>query len=336
MNTESIFLGLGGLFFGIFVGMQVGGTDADRSEQRMLNEVQSKVSEMQEQMSAMSGQVSGLEEAVAAGEAGRAALGEQLDSAVATLGQQIGAVSSSVADNIAEAGAAQSASVEEQLSALSGSMREIASVAATTASAAATSATTSAASAATAVEATTPASIDGFKVGQTASLLGGKARVFVSGIDDAAGVVRVAVNGQALAILGGPTPVNFSVEDQDCTLNLDALAAGQAEMSADCVASTSEEAAAGAPLPQASEDALATAGEPKGPGQTAWLLDGKARVFISGVDAEARTARVAVNGLNTAIVGGPQPVRFTSDGQTCTLSVADVVDGRVQLAASCN
>ncbi|MEM1300043.1 MAG: hypothetical protein AAGH68_12280 [Pseudomonadota bacterium] len=319
MNTESIFLGVGGLFLGIFVGMQVGGTDADRAERRLLKEVQSNVAEMQEQVASMSGQVAGLEDAVAAGEAGRAALGAQLDGAVADLGGQLDAMSSSVADSIAEAGAAQSAAIDERLAALSAPGAEV-----------------EAAPAVADAKADDPveAAIDGVKVGETLSLLEGKARVFVSGIDGGTGRVRVAVNGQGLALLGGPEPVLFAVGDQQCTLNLDALAAGQAEMSANCVEAAKETTAAAAVF-QASSEAIAAGTEPKGPGQTAWLLDGKARVFVSGVDAEARTARVAVNGLSTAIVGGPQPVNFSAGGEMCTLSVADIVDGRVQLAASC-
>ena len=329
MNTESMFIGFGALFLGVLLGMNIGSSSAEKSERRAMNEVRHTVAAMQDQISALDGQIAGLSEAASAGTAEREALAGKLDGAVADLSAQLGDISSSVSSSIADAGAAQAAAVDEKLASLSGAIE--------TAAAASPSASASLAAIATAPAATSAndapaADVEGFVAGETAVLLGGKAKVFVSGTDDAAGTVRVAVNGQDLAVLDQTGPVAFSADGENCVLSLDALTSGHAQMSAECTA-TVETAT---PALQASEAARASAAEPKGPGQTAWLLDGKVRVFISGIDAAAGTARVAVNGTDTAVLGGAHVVTFDADGTACTLNLAEITDGRVQLSATCN
>ena len=461
MNTAPLFIGLGGLFIGVLIGNTMVGGGAGKAAQKLADENKAQVVALEEQISTLNAQIAGLQEAVAAGDAGRSELGSKIDGAVSSLSDEIEAVSSSIADSVMEvaaSGDAQAEALEDQLAALSAEVEQISAagaVASTTGGVAAAGATVAAVTAAastgaqeveaaaalppaegfsagqtvtlldgkirafvsrvddetgtvrvaingqgtadlgifddldfntdedsctlkvdaidrghvlmsaqcvalpseetsetvvasTAATAVAPAANvaataaapalaepEGASVGQTVSLLDGKARVFVSGVDAEAGTVRVAVNGQNLAILGGHTPVTFDTEDENCTLNLDGLDRGHAQMSAACVAAAATETAV-AEAPAASEAAIAAGAEPKGPGQTAWLLDGKARVFVSGVDADARTARVAINGLSTAILGGPQPVTFASGGATCTLQLDDIVEGRVQMSASCN
>ena len=331
MNTESMFIGLGALFLGVLLGMNVGSSGAEKSERRAMNEVRHSVAAMQDQISALDGQIAGLSEAASAGMAEREALAGKLDGAVADLSAQLGAISSSVSSSIADAGAAQAAVVDEKLASLSGAI-EAAAAASPSASAAASLAAIATAPAATSANDASATDVEGFVAGETAVLLGGKAKVFVSGTDDAAGTVRVAVNGQDLAVLDQAGPVAFSADGENCMLSLDALTSGYAQMSAECTA-TVETAT---PALQASEAARASAAEPKGPGQTAWLLDGKVRVFISGIDAAAGTARVAVNGTDTVVLGDAHVVTFDADGAACTLNLAEITDGRVQLSATCN
>lgn len=214
-------------------------------------------------------------------------------------------------------------------------LAETASAAVVATTAAAAPAAAVAPSAAVAAVAEAESAPDGARAGETLTLLDGAARVFVSGVDEDAGTVRVAVNGQDLATLGGHETVTFPVEGQSCTLNLDALDRGHAQMSTDCVAVEATEVAAAVAI-SASPEAVASGGDLKGPGQTAWLLEGKARVFVSGVDSDAGTVRVAINGLSTAVLGGPRPVTFETDDATCTLQLDAIVEGRVQLSASCN
>ena len=70
-------------------------------------------------------------------------------------------------------------------------------------------------------------------------------------------------------------------------------------------------------------------------GQTEWLMDGAARVFVSGIDEDAGTARVAVNGLGLAVLGSHEDVTFDHDGKTCTLILDGIVEGHVQVSAEC-
>lgn len=343
MNTTTMFIGLGALFLGVLLGNAM-----DRGSGTARQETSESVAALQEQVAAMGDRMASIEEAVAAGDASRAALGERIDGAAASLSEKIDGVTSSLEASIAEAGSVQS----EQFAALSESVSTAAASAAAAAASAASAGTTSVGAASAgavapsaAVDAVAPPADEavsempapeGTRAGETLALLDGAARVFVSGVDDETGTVRVAVNGQSLATLGGTDPVTFGVDDKDCTLNLDALDRGHAKMSADCVDAAAEEPAAPAPTVTASAEAIAAGSDAKGPGQTAWLLDGKARVFVSGVDAEAGTARVAINGLSTAILGGSRPVTFQADGGTCTLQLDDIVEGRVQMSATCN
>jgi hypothetical protein len=70
-------------------------------------------------------------------------------------------------------------------------------------------------------------------------------------------------------------------------------------------------------------------------GETELLMDGAVRVFVSGLDADAGTARVAVNGLGTQILGGWEKVTFSADGKDCLLQLDDIVEGHVQMSADC-
>ena len=70
-------------------------------------------------------------------------------------------------------------------------------------------------------------------------------------------------------------------------------------------------------------------------GQTEILLDGAVRVFVSGVDQEAKVARVAVNGFSTQFLGGYHDVTFMIGETPCTLLLDDIVKGHVQMSANC-
>ncbi len=77
--------------------------------------------------------------------------------------------------------------------------------------------------------------------------------------------------------------------------------------------------------------------EPKGTaaGETELFLDGAVRVFVSGVDTEAGTARVAVNGFKTQVLGTYEAVTFEVDGKTCELILDNVADGHVEMSPNC-
>lgn len=76
--------------------------------------------------------------------------------------------------------------------------------------------------------------IDGTRVGETEMMLDGKARVFVSKIDAEAGIARVAVNGFDVQTIGGWQEATFEVDEVPCTLMLEAIVEGHAQMNATC------------------------------------------------------------------------------------------------------
>lgn len=98
-------------------------------------------------------------------------------------------------------------------------------------------------------------------------------------------------------------------------------------------------ALAAAPAAATEDSAPAAPAEPEidgvRVGQTEVLMDGAVRVFVSSVDQEAKTARVAVNGLSMEILGGYKDVTFEVDEKTCTLLLDDVVEGHVQISTEC-
>lgn len=105
---------------------------------------------------------------------------------------------------------------------------------------------------------------------------------------------------------------------------------------------SSEEAAATTETEtDASAPAAATAPppppEPEGTaaGETRLFLDGAARVFVSSVDEDTQTARVAVNGLKTEVLGTYQAVTFEADGKICELILDNVAAGHVEMSPSC-
>lgn len=96
---------------------------------------------------------------------------------------------------------------------------------------------------------------------------------------------------------------------------------------------------AGQPAPAAATPAATTPvvseAEGRGVGQTVLLLDGAARVFISSIDADEGTARVAINGLDVQTVGSWHEATFDAGGKFCTLAADSISSGKVALSASC-
>lgn len=139
-------------------------------------------------------------------------------------------------------------------------------------------------------------------VASTVVLGDGAVRVFLSSTDMAAGTAQVAVNGfrREGVALGG------SLLAGDCTVVMTALAAGSATFDATCgdaAAATPAEGEAAAEAP-----AGGGAGAEVSVGATTTLAEGKLRVFLSAFDAEAGTARVAINGTTLTALTMSEPV----------------------------
>ncbi|MBK0399867.1 hypothetical protein H0I76_11755 [Limibaculum sp. M0105] len=72
------------------------------------------------------------------------------------------------------------------------------------------------------------------------------------------------------------------------------------------------------------------------PGETVMLEDGAIRAFVSAVDGEAGTARVAVNGVEATELGlYGRDAEVTVDGKTCRVTLDGIDRGHVQLSADC-
>lgn len=167
-------------------------------------------------------------------------------------------------------------------------------------------------------------------IGQTAVFGEGAARVFLSAVDAAAGAARLSINGAAPEALA----VGASAAAGACTVTLTGIEGRRASVAGVC-GEDAEAAAAEAAAPAAAEAAgsAAAAGSGEGSaiavGQTAVLGDGALRVFLSSFDAEAGTARVAVNGTTLVTLAMAEPMEV--EGCTVVLTGGEgreaIVDG---------
>ncbi|GAA0293772.1 ABC transporter C-terminal domain-containing protein [Rhodovulum strictum] len=80
-------------------------------------------------------------------------------------------------------------------------------------------------------------------------------------------------------------------------------------------------------------DAVAEAPAPVGPGETASFGDGSVRVFVSRVDADAGSARIAVNGTAMATLSTGEAVSLDETG--CSVSLVAIEDGRASFGYAC-
>jgi hypothetical protein len=156
----------------------------------------------------------------------------------------------------------------------------------------------------------TPA--EGYTAGQTAVLSDGALRAFVSRVDDAAGAVRLRVNGADLTLVAGASET-LTGPNGECRITLDAIDRGHAALSGAC------------------GDAL---GEPDGaaPGTMVDLAEGL-RVFVSGVTDSG--ARIAVNGVQTKTIAVGEAIEVKVGDRSCSVSVETVDRGRVALGYVC-
>ena len=242
MSNEMVITGVGGGIVGLLVGVMISGTDTDDLEERMIKEMDTRAAEQLEatanQFAALDEKLAGLQAAVSDGSGANAQLGaavsSQIEGAVTALSGKLDTMSETVASSVSESIAAASATQSEQLSAaLGGQLSDIAA-AVSQVSVAASAAAPSAVAAVAATPAPAEPEIEGVRPGQTELLLDGMARVFVSSVDDAGGIARVAVNGLKMQELGGYEDVIFEIDGKSCVLLLDDVVEGHVQMSATC------------------------------------------------------------------------------------------------------
>lgn len=153
--------------------------------------------------------------------------------------------------------------------------------------------------------------------------------VFLSGADAERGTARVAIGGHRQL---HQLQMGERLEMNGCFFELTGIEGTGATIDAECEGAEPEAAseaaseavveAAAAPVPEGSG-----AGTAIRIGETAVLADGALRVFLSAVDAEAGTARAAVNGaqlvsltIGTPVEAGDCTVELTGiDGRSATV-----------------
>ena len=70
-------------------------------------------------------------------------------------------------------------------------------------------------------------------------------------------------------------------------------------------------------------------------GRTMMLMDGKIRVFVSAVNGDEGTARVAVNGQTVSTLRPRRSVELEIDEKPCKVTLDGIDRGHVTLSAAC-
>jgi len=254
MSTDYTTLGLGaavGLALGLGVGAVTSNPDLGQLQARFAETVESATGNAGETVSGAVEAVSGKIDALSA------SVDEQLAAADSAMQERIGALEAEIAELAgsvetgmtegAEARAAMRealAATDETVSASLAEMKETLSALGDRLAAlesrvgqAATPAPDPAsppepASATEAAPAEPP--VSGTPAGRTEMLADGALRVFVSAVDAADGTARVAINGVSTQMLRVGSPASVSANGQTCTVTLDAIERGHAQMTGRC------------------------------------------------------------------------------------------------------
>lgn len=294
--TTTVPAALGGVVFGAFLGGLIANSGGDRHAAFETRLTEAVAAEVGAATGALDTRLGALESALAG-------VGPDIVASVEAIRADVDA---SLATR-EEAQAAQLAALDERL----------ASVATQSAPAAAVTAAPAPAS---------DAAPAGALPGETAVLLDGAVRAFVSRVTDQG--ASVAVNGQSLITLAVGEGAPVAVGEKSCIVALDAVDQGSALLSADCAESAS---AAGAAAPSG---LTLTAAAPVGIGQTALLADGKLKLFVSRIDDGGAVVAVGPRDTLTLALGAETAVT-TPDGASCAVSLVSVADGTVELAGAC-
>lgn len=157
----------------------------------------------------------------------------------------------------------------------------------------------------------------------------GAARVFLSGVDPQSGSARIAVNGPEATTVELGIPERAGI----CEITLTGFTeTGGATFSGACGDDATQPAAEDATASAEPAAASATGeGSTIAVGSTGTLVENQLRVFVSGIDAEAKTARVAVNGVDTKELAVGEPTAFGA----CTITLTGLAEGAAILQGGC-
>lgn len=307
LTSKPLLAGAGGLIFGLLIGLGLGGSGEPELDAEVLTqrEVAEGVGAISKSVAGVDARVAALESRLGAIEGSVAALGEAQTGALESLGQRLESFGGELGGQVSSLGGGLAETLSGRFEALKS---ELAAVGARLqAPMPAGSGTVEAQPGDAAGQ---PPAGELVLIGSAASF-GDALSVFVSGVDPEAGTARVAVNGPVTSVLslGAAAPAG------ECTLTLTGFGQGGAYLDADC----SGEAAPGAAGQQGSAVPV-TGGEAVRMGATGAFGDGKVRIFLSGVDSEAQTARVALNGVRTA----EMRLQEKLDAQGCAVTLTAI------------
>jgi hypothetical protein len=283
-TSKPVLAGVGGLIIGALIGMAIGssgqsGLEAELEAQREaaadLDELSTTVEGVGTRLSALEGRLGAIEGSVSSLAESQRGRIDELAQRLEGVGTELGGAVSGLGTSVAESLSGRFESLRNDLAAFGDRLAAPAPV---------EEEDEPAAQAAPSGE---PPAGEPLRIGATTMIDEGL-RVFLSSVDEENGTARVAINGPTTTMLELGEPV----ESAGCTVTLNGFSEGTAVVDGSCGGA----GGAAAPAGESGQAAPAT-GEAVAIGVTKSFADGKVRLFLSGVDQEAKAARIALNGV---------------------------------------
>lgn len=304
LTSKPLLAAAGGLIVGALIGMGIGssGGKTDHAQAETQRELAAGIGALQSSLQGVDARIAELEGRIDGVEGSVNALGEAQTGRLEALSAKLEGLGGEIGGQVSTLGGAVAASLGQGLDTLKSELAGVADKLKAAGPGAATPVETAAAPAAPAAGGTPKGEL--ILVGSAASF-GDALSVFVSSVNPAEGAARVAVNGPSTIAL----TLNEPASAGGCEVTLTGFGAGGAYIDGVCDAAQDGAAAPaadqGAATPAADqgasdEGAAPAEGQAIRIGAAGSFGEGKVRIFVSGVDNEAKTARVALNSLRTA------------------------------------
>lgn len=335
LTSKPLLAAGGGLIVGALIGMGIGssGGKTDHAQVEAQRELATGMGALQTSLQGVDARIAELEGRIDTVEASVNALGEAQTGRLEALSTKLEGLGGEIGGQVSSLGGAVAASLgqgldtlKSELAGVADKLKAVGSEAPADASAEAPAETAAAAPAARpAAPAAAPATGEAPKgelilIGSAASF-GDALSVFLSTVNPETGTARVAVNGPSTIALALNEPASAggcevtltgfgdggAYIDGVCAAPEEGAAAPAAEEGASDEGGSDQGASDQAGSDQAGSDQAASdqaaapaEGEAIQIGAAGSFGEGKVRIFVSGVDNEAKTARVALNSLRTA------------------------------------
>ncbi len=326
LTSKPLLAAGGGLIVGALIGMGIGssGGKTDHAQVEAQRELATGMGTLQTSLQGVDARIAELEGRIDTVEASVNALGEAQTGRLEALSTKLEGLGGEIGGQVSSLGGAVAASLGQGLdtlkSELAGVADKLKAVGSEAPADAPAEAPAETAAAAPAARPAAPATGEAPKgelilIGSAASF-GDALSVFVSTVNPETGTARVAVNGPTTIALALNEPASAG----GCEVTLTGFGEGGAYIDGVCAAAADGAAAPAAgqgasdeggsdqdasdqpasDQPVSDEAAAPAEGEAIQIGAAGNFGEGKVRIFVSGVDNEAKTARVALNSLRTA------------------------------------